>query len=194
MKDILIYPPNNFQPQCINITSLGKGVGFRNLFSKDSLYRIQTIYAENLNIKELGNFNKLINLEEIFVPYNQIRRLDPYLFVDNKKLRNVFLNHNKIRIPRSRPLLVSASIDTIDLSNNGFRKLYPNTFEKLPKLRILYLQGNLLSVFSINTFSTMNNLKFLNLDENPLKIYNFKRPKNLRYIFLPKNNNFDIDL
>lgn len=185
VEKTLEFPPNNNQPQCIDTSKVSRKYDKRKLFSRKSLQKIQTIYGENSGFLYMFDVSPLEDLEEIYLSHNKIRRFENNIFENNKRLRRVVLDHNNIRIPRNSPILISKSIDTLDLSYNGIRKIYYRSFKGLPNLRILYLKGNELTHIPKYAFSRLNVLKFLQLEENPLVDFSFKKPRNLKgkYIF-----------
>lgn len=152
----------------------------QNIFDNKLFHKVETVMADNVGLTHLPKVDNIIQLDEIFLSHNKIRRFNPKSFMHNKKLRRVLLDHNKIRIPKNLPLLISDSLDTLDLSFNGFRKIYPNTFKQLPNLRILYIQGNLIAHIPFYTFISLHKIKFLQLEQNPLRDFKFGIPKSLK--------------
>lgn len=176
----LIFPRNNTSPQCIDTSKISRRLARKKFFSLNALRNLQTIYGENSGLHRIYDVSFLQQLEELYFSHNFVTKFDPRVFINNRKLRIVKLDFNKIRIPVNVPILYSRSIDTLDLSNNGFRKLYTRTFQGMPNLRVLYLQGNQIRHIYKFTFATLHSLKFLQLEGNPLTSLSFVKPDSLK--------------
>lgn len=162
----------------------------KQIFNNQLFQKIVEIDATNAHLTFIFDVSKLKNLEELFLTGNKIRKFDNKIFEGCSNLKKVFLDKNKIRIPKATPILISESIEMLSLAQNGFRKINRITFKGLPKLKYLYLEGNFLTSIPFKTFINLNNLKFLNLIDNPLKDLGFGKPQTLkeRYIL------YEIDL
>ena len=89
------------------------------------------------------------NVELLDFSFNNMTYFHPSTFHNLKKLRKLYLNHNK------------------------FKKLASSTFEGLDKIEELYLQTNLIMELPTNSFIGMPNLKLMDLSRNQVKNLGF---------------------
>ncbi|CAH2011690.1 unnamed protein product [Acanthoscelides obtectus] len=138
-----------------------------------------TLYADHMNLTRfpVSLVRALPNLELIDLQGNNIRRLPIRMHLVAPKLDKLLVADNKVAIPKSKPLMVSDSIRTLMLSNNGIERIFKYTFAKLPALQVLYLDGNKLRNIA-PIVGVLPSLKYLHVGRNYLETI---PPQNLKY-------------
>ncbi|KAF3691331.1 Podocan Precursor [Channa argus] len=144
---------------------------------------------------------------------NQLTKIYPYTFGHKPKLRSVYLHNNKLTdagLPddvfnastnleiltlssnflRVVPKNLPSSLYRLHVKSNKLEKIPAEAFHKLPNLRELYLQNNLLSNDGMDneTFSQLSSLECLDLSNNNLSVVPKGLPRNLVLLHLEKNS------
>ncbi|XP_026160460.1 podocan isoform X2 [Mastacembelus armatus] len=144
---------------------------------------------------------------------NHLTRIYPYTFGYKPKLRSVYLHNNKLTdagLPddmfnasdnleiltlssnflRVVPKNLPSTLYRLHLKSNKLEKIPLGAFDKLPNLRELYLQNNILSNEGMDnhTFSHLSSLECLDLSNNNLSIVPKGLPRNLVLLHLEKNS------
>nr|CAI5838285.1 unnamed protein product [Callosobruchus analis] len=129
-----------------------------------------TLYADHMNLTRfpVSIARALPNLELIDLQGNSIKRLPIRMHVVAPKLDKLLVADNRVAIPKSKPLIVSDSIRTLMLSNNGIEHIYKHTFSRLPVLEVLYLDGNNLRNIA-PIVGVLPSLKYLHVGRNFLQ-------------------------
>lgn len=125
---------------------------------------LQKLWLDDLAIKTVtdNSFADCMNLQELYLGYNEITELSLLDFDKNANLR------------------------ILDLGHNHLRSLYPDTFNDLVNLEQLHLDHNQLETTRY-LFLSNRQLRILNLDGNELtylQIGNFERLVNLEVLQL----------
>ncbi|MBN3317933.1 PODN protein, partial [Atractosteus spatula] len=144
---------------------------------------------------------------------NQLTKIYPYTFGQKPHLKSVYLHNNKLTdagLPdqmfngsdaleilimssnflRSVPKNLPSALYRLHLKNNKLERIPKGAFDKLPYLRELYLQNNLLRNDGMDneTFSNLNRLEYLDLSNNNLTVVPKGLPRSLVLLHLEKNS------
>ncbi|XP_064556264.1 uncharacterized protein kek5 [Drosophila montana] len=138
----------------------------RDEFQVAGLQNLHKIYLRNCTIQEVNRdaFKGLAILIELDMSSNRISQLHPNTFEGLEKLRNVIINNNEIEILESRLFINLPFLSRVEFNNNRLKQvqlnvfggpltaisleqnqlthLHKETFDNLPKLTYLSLQGN----------------------------------------------------
>uniref|UniRef100_H3DMV2 Podocan n=1 Tax=Tetraodon nigroviridis TaxID=99883 RepID=H3DMV2_TETNG len=143
---------------------------------------------------------------------NHLTRIYPYTFCYKPNLRSVYLHNNELTdtgLPdhmfngsdnleiltmssnflRVVPRYLPSNLYRLHLKSNKLEKIPEGAFSKLPNLRELYLQNNLLSNEGMEneTFSYLSSLECLDLSNNNLSTVPTGLPRSLVLLHLEKN-------
>ena len=131
--------------------------------------KLSTLYL-SLNIIEyidVNAFAPLQDIREIDISNNELKHLSPETFSRNLNLQVLIVSGNPLAyLPNDVPFLVSSTIRLLDLSFCSLHAIYPVSFSLLPNLRILNLESNHLQEISLDTFSKLEHLKRVDLQNN----------------------------
>uniref|UniRef100_A0A0K0DZJ9 LRRCT domain-containing protein n=1 Tax=Strongyloides stercoralis TaxID=6248 RepID=A0A0K0DZJ9_STRER len=193
----------------------------------DNFNNITHLYLNNNNIKSIdeNTFMSLKKLEVLDISNNPITSWSPnalsYLSSNlitlslsntglfslpkiGSKVKPKFLNisyNNFVDLSSLSENLLSNQV-TLDVSFNNLQFLTNDVFEKMPKLKHLFLDGNSLVTFPFNVFSTLSNLetlslshmKYLKMIPSPKEFQKLKNLVNLFLYDLPQVENFNVSL
>lgn len=138
---------------------------FDSLDSLEALYlsenRLQLIRGEHI-------FKSLWQLTTLDLSHNQIKMIDNYFFLYNKKLTHLYLNHNHIEHLSPNAFVNINLLSQLDLSHNSIATLPPTLFQDLRQLECLNISHNALTSVINSTLSNVVNLKYLDLSSNVL--------------------------
>ncbi|CAN7987102.1 unnamed protein product [Ixodes hexagonus] len=135
-----------------------------------NLVNLDLSYCKLSHINETP-FYGLGALEEIHLEVNHITSLGNGVFNDLANLKTLNLSSNKINIlPGTRPFMSFRGLEALYLSNNDLKKsILPEVFANLT-VRILTLSHNSILKWKAPIFSTMPNLKHLDLERNNMRV------------------------
>ena len=145
------------------------------LIERSNLFKLNIITVNNSSLYFLSlkkNFIKEIpsvylpELKEIYLDFNDIKRLKYSTFLNFKSLKTFFLGQNKLNF------------------------IEPNTFCACEYLDTIYLPNNELEYFSLKC---LKNLKTLNLNFNKIKFINLEN-LNLQGLYLDSNSISNINI
>lgn len=88
------------------------------------------------------HFEKLTNLEVLYLSSNEIRKVDPKVFQHLEKLRKLDLKGNQIELPLSKGFLFHSKLEELNLDNCSIREIPHETFVNLTQLKNLTLSEN----------------------------------------------------
>ncbi|XP_056634893.1 leucine-rich repeats and immunoglobulin-like domains protein sma-10 [Diorhabda sublineata] len=125
------------------------------------LERIQLHHNQLTSIHRKA-FRQLDQLKSVDLSGNNLTTLDLYTFKTNTNLEKLDLTSNKIRF-RNKPFLYSTSLVTLILSDNRIEQIFVNNFSKLPKLRNLVLNSNVIFFIADCSFAPLKDLVYLSL-------------------------------
>eukprot|EP00826_Nyctotherus_ovalis_P035431 TRINITY_DN3044_c0_g1_i1.p1 TRINITY_DN3044_c0_g1~~TRINITY_DN3044_c0_g1_i1.p1 ORF type:complete len:284 (+),score=70.14 TRINITY_DN3044_c0_g1_i1:54-905(+) len=195
LKVLLKSKKSYYQTQSLNDTLYLHFKGLRKIENLDGFTGLKTLYIESNEIAELEGFERLLQLSALYAQENCIARIEGLNPL--KALRVLNLSSNRIRqiegleglvslenLQLARNLigkegtddvigvLAANGIKTLDLAKNFIDepKIVKEVLVKLPKLRVLYLQGNKvvgeIESYRKTMISTLRNLK--HLDDAPV--------------------------
>ena len=131
--------------------------------------RLSSLSLSNNEVDEiqLDAFAGLLMLRILDLRYNKLETFNPEIVSANPVLENVSLQGNPIAfLTADSPILISASVSFLDLSDCSLTAVHPITFSRLPSLYSLDLSSNLLQTISVNTFKKLPKLSILKLNNN----------------------------
>lgn len=126
------------------------------------LYKIELYHNQITNISK-NAFRELNSLQILDLSENNITSLDANTFKTNIMLEKLDLTSNRISFDPLKPFLHCKSLETLILTDNRIGQIFEITFYKLPKLRNLILDKNLVFFIEIESFSPIRHLQFLSL-------------------------------
>ena len=168
------------------------------LFERDSFVTLTEldllyVYSCGLRTIELGSFNGLTTLRKLYINYNEISEILPCTFENMSNLEILDLSYNKLEHLDSDMLSGLIKLKVIYLSRNELQYLHPETFLLLPSFEHLglyinptlhiptdrpFIKSHSLShldiggcnvhSLSVETFSNVSALEWLDLDNNSL--------------------------
>ncbi|XP_065207374.1 uncharacterized protein kek5 [Planococcus citri] len=141
-------------------------------FKQAGLINLQKISMKYCNIHDIEKnaFAGLGIVIEIDLSGNQIRRLDPKLFVATEKLRHVYLNNNSIEKLDDGLFADLKFLQTVEFEENQISHIGYKAFDNIPQLKNVKLNSNQLSHLNKRIFEKFGgSLKSLELKNNPWK-------------------------
>lgn len=130
---------------------------------------LSTLILSNNEVEEiqLNAFAGLLMMRVLDLRYNKLNSFNPKIISANTVLEKVSLQGNAIAyLPSNSPILISASVSFLDLSECSLTSVHPITFSGLPNLYSLDLSSNLLRTISVNAFEKLPKLNILKLNNN----------------------------
>jgi Leucine-rich repeat (LRR) protein len=152
------------------------------LTSWNHLMNLQYVDVSNNGLTSLAAFQNLIHLRTLRADNNQITSLDGIKF------------HKGLQTLRARGNLIEEvdfdgntlhQLTDLDLKNNQITRIA--NVGQLPSLSALNLEGNRLSIFSIESENPMTTLRYLRLDDNKLTTLNVSKLSHLRLLHADRN-------
>lgn len=125
----------------------------------------------NLDSNDLRRLNSTIfegaeNLEWLSLSSNFIENIHKDAFHGLSKLKMLILSQNKLHDFDSKILHPLVDLREILLDGNGMEILPAGLFERNMQMRRIWLQKNQLRVIDANIFALLENLTFINFEEN----------------------------
>lgn len=140
-----------------------------------TMYHVERLVKGDPSISK--NFPSIIcekmrNINFIDVNNMKIERIDEYSFKGCKNLVKLYLQENKISVGgiHEKAFNENLKLELIYLQNNQlkFYNLPGNVFKPLRNLGRLALSFNMISILNPQWFLTLENLKYLHIDDNQL--------------------------
>ena len=177
----LTMPPSltDFRLGNNHITSI-KDDDFNNITQLNLL----TLNDNNINFIEHRSFENLVHLKELwlsrndmvyiprglpkglmklFIDNNQVVELEPMLFKEDSKLKELSLEGNKVRKVHQDSLKYVNDLEKLNLQGNQISLIDVGTFTSLPMLKTLILTDNPIKVFEQGAFAGLKNLTQLSM-------------------------------
>jgi len=110
----------------------------------------------------------ILNVANLDLSYNSLRRVGQEAFSKMKRLSEVRLQQNLIGELEDSAFSGLTQLKLVNLSSNRLVALPPSIFKGNPTLRELYLQNNSISALSPQVFSSLDQLLLLDLSSNTL--------------------------
>ncbi|KAJ8940137.1 hypothetical protein NQ314_010804 [Rhamnusium bicolor] len=141
-------------------------------------------------IKDVGieTFAELFDLEQLYLSNNEIFKLPPTLFINNRELNSLYLDNNPLR---QFYLNTSENLETLSLKNCQLETFDERSTQRLSTLNELNLSNNKIKTLSGNALAHMKDLSVINLSNNKLEKLDddiFSGNPNLVKITLDSNN------
>ncbi|NXU59597.1 OMD protein, partial [Turnix velox] len=152
---------------------------------------VQQLYLQNNDIEAVPAepFTNATYIREINLNHNKIKfhMIDHGVFKKLPNLVQLHLQHNELE---EFPFQLPSSLERLLLGFNNISQLSGNALEGLPNITMLDLCNNLLddSVLKGKIFSNMKNLMQLNLCNNKLETMPPDLPSSLMYLSLENNS------
>ncbi|PSN32431.1 hypothetical protein C0J52_27594 [Blattella germanica] len=134
-------------------------------FEKIPTLKTLIITDNNIESVEPEAFNGLEDLETVDLRNNAIGNVHPTLFQNNPHLTSLDLSNNKLE---TFQLLLTSELKHLNLSLNQLNLEGISSFAEFASLESLDLSNNNIVNLTADLFSTMANLKTLNIASNPL--------------------------
>jgi len=115
-------------------------------------------------------FRDMTNLLQVDLSRNAIQRLQPGVF-ENAYLTQVNMSGNQLEEIQEESFSNLEILEVVDLSNNKISSIKNGAFNRIPHLKTLHLQGNLLTSYKGDVYSGMGNdteLEYLDLSGNQM--------------------------
>lgn len=138
-------------------------------FRSVGLVNLQKAYLKECEIEDLHKdaFNGLEILIELDLSGNKIKTLHPGVFINNIKLRILILNRNPIQKIADRVFTNLSFLQTVEINDCQIAQISHKAFVNVSNLLTLRLAGNNLTNMKPDTLKAMDNLKSLELHNNP---------------------------
>ena len=192
-----------FQKQLTNITKLVcadfRLISFTNIYNN-----INVIHFTNLQIQHLEfyYFEKLYELTNLKIIYNNISVIQNYIFSDLNKLNKLNISHNNIAYIESKAFTGLHTLVLLDLNFNSILELHVNTlkitnilgFNLTKTIRYINLKNSALQIIKSRSF-IFDNITSIDLSHNQITLIkkNAFDIKTISIINLEGNKLYTID-
>lgn len=141
----------------------------RTEFKDANLPNLHKIFMRNCTLQEIHRdaFKGLELLIELDLSNNYLKVLQPGIFTDVLRLRVLILNFNQIERLEDYLFDNHTFFTKLEVKNNQLRYIGQKTFVDVPKLSEINLESNKLSLLSEESFRGIEKLRSLSLLENP---------------------------
>ena len=136
-----------------------------------SLTQTKSIYLHDNQLQSLTNealFEDFVNLEELYLHYNEIIELNANVFKSLKNLKSLWLQGNQLSSMDASLFANLNSLENLWLYNNKITQLDAALFSKLTNMKVLRLNNNNLVAIDRNVFLGLIFLEYVYLYENPI--------------------------
>ncbi|XP_029008154.1 leucine-rich repeat neuronal protein 1-like [Betta splendens] len=153
---------------------------------------LTTLHLEENQITKLPDrcLGNLSNLQELYMNHNQISSIAPLAFAGLRSLLRLHLNSNKLSVIDSRWFEETPNLEILMIGENPVIGLLDMNFKPLGSLRSLVLAGMDLTDVPANAFVGLDNLESISFYDNKLvRIPQLALQKvpNLKFLDLNKN-------
>ncbi|XP_036150306.1 leucine-rich repeat-containing G-protein coupled receptor 5-like [Monomorium pharaonis] len=153
-----------------------------NYIYPDTFANLQYLKTLDLSINELENvpqISKEIELNSLYINYNNITKLFSHSFVQMPKLTTLLLGQNNIDEIDVNAFADLSNLEELDLSKNMLRFLPQNWADSLVSIKYLDLSSNYFISLEHLSLSNASPLTEVYLTMNPLEYLNVAYFKNL---------------
>ncbi|KAK6636750.1 hypothetical protein RUM43_010413 [Polyplax serrata] len=172
---IVALPPELFQDAAEGIKEIYLQNNSISILASGLFSNLKHLIALDLSKNHLTSvwitpltFSGLIRLVLLNLGYNNISKLDPYLFNDLYTLQILNLEHNLIETLPQGTFAPMKNLHTLILSYNKIRTLDAYSLNDLYVLSLLSLDNNQIEVIHEESFRNLSSLQDLNLNGNAL--------------------------
>ncbi|XP_042352578.1 leucine-rich repeat neuronal protein 1-like [Plectropomus leopardus] len=157
-----------------------------------SMNHLTTLHLEENQISQLPDhcLGNLSNLQELYINHNQISSISPRAFAGLHSLLRLHLNSNKLHVIDSRWFEETPNLEILMIGENPVIGLLDMNFKPLGSLRSLVLAGMDLTDVPANAFVGLDALESISFYDNKLvRIPQLALQKvpNLKFLDLNKN-------
>ncbi|XP_043565445.1 leucine-rich repeat neuronal protein 3 [Chiloscyllium plagiosum] len=156
------------------------------------MLQLMSLHLEENKLTELPDncLLGLSNLQELYVNHNQISRIAMGAFIGLNTLLRLHLNSNLLTTVKSNWFEAIPSLEILTIGENPITKIQEMSFKPLINLRSLVLAGIKLSELGDNTLVGLNNLESISFYDNRLITVPhaaLQKVPNLKFLDLNKN-------
>lgn len=175
-QSVLIeYPSEAYYNESREIANLETVVIDKEFINRNN---IRVVKFQNCKIKTIQKYIFLhFPLEVIVIRENNIKRVEPYTFVELFYLKEINLNNNNIELIDEYAFLRLVALEGLYLKNNKI-KHFGDNYVVLTTLTNLYLSNNNLQYFDSLNFNIDRSITNLFLDNNSITEVNFTTDQN----------------
>ncbi|XP_036144288.1 protein artichoke-like isoform X2 [Monomorium pharaonis] len=180
-NNIKIIHSNAFQDNG-KLLYLNLSSNYINYIYPDTFANLQYLKTLDLSINELENvpqISKKIELNSLYINYNDITKLFSHSFVQMPKLTTLLLGQNNIDEIEVNTFADLFNLEELDLSKNMLRFLPKNWADSLMSIKYLDLSSNYFISLEHLSLSNASPLTEVYLTMNPLEYLNVAYFKNL---------------
>ncbi|KAL7408369.1 hypothetical protein ABVT39_022343 [Epinephelus coioides] len=157
-----------------------------------SMNHLTTLHLEENQISQLPDhcLGNLSNLQELYINHNQISSISPRAFAGLHSLLRLHLNSNRLHVIDSRWFEETPNLEILMIGENPVIGLLDMNFKPLGSLRSLVLAGMDLTDVPANAFVGLDTLESISFYDNKLvRIPQLALQKvpNLKFLDLNKN-------
>uniref|UniRef100_A0A4W6FF36 Leucine rich repeat neuronal 1 n=1 Tax=Lates calcarifer TaxID=8187 RepID=A0A4W6FF36_LATCA len=157
-----------------------------------NMNHLTTLHLEENQISQLPDhcLGNLSNLQELYINHNQISSISPLAFAGLHSLLRLHLNSNKLHVIDSRWFEETPNLEILMIGENPVIGLLDMNFKPLGSLRSLVLAGMDLTDVPANAFVGLDNLESISFYDNKLvriPQLSLQRVPNLKFLDLNKN-------
>lgn len=115
-----------------------------------------------------------VDIEEIYLSFNNIRLIGQHTFVNLPKLEQLHLDDNRIQFLERRSFMNLEHIKRLNLKGNKLTNISFEAFQNLPELEDLDMSYNELNSFDFNMFDQVGTLSIFRVNASHNKIKELK--------------------
>lgn len=136
-------------------------------------------YLANTNMLAIFIINRLnnilqgaihVNLEDVYLTFNNIRIIHQHTFVDLESLKQLHLDENRLEKLERRSFMNLNSLTRLNLKGNLILSVAAETFQNLPLLEDLDMSYNRLNKFEFSIFDQVGTLSMFRVNVSHNKI------------------------
>ncbi|XP_073508068.1 leucine-rich repeat neuronal protein 3 [Phyllobates terribilis] len=155
-------------------------------------YQVLSVYLEENKLVELTeeSFSGLVNLQELYINHNLIATISPNAFAGVGNLLRLHLNANQLQVVNSEWFEGMPHLEILMIGENPIIKIEDMNFKPLINLRSLVLAGINLTEISDNAFIGLENLESISFYDNRfinVPSVALQKVRNLKFLDLNKN-------
>lgn len=174
-----------------------KKIKFLPIGIADIFPNLMHFWASACSIRKISkeNFQNLVKLEWLALPFNQIDEIAENSFDDLSHLEYLELSYNKIKFLNKNWLKNLQSLKSLGLGGNQLTSLEVKIFSNSPELKQLWLSGNKFSSLTADHFCDNRQLEEISLRDckiSQISATTFDCLVNLKHLDM-KNNCVDAE-